>query len=177
MNERKEGNSYFALGKKRRRHRRAHQIPGSPSLEEQLLDHVDDQADGPHEYTLVKKRRQPRSVPTGRTKRPKKQGVGHPVGRPGIGHRTIIDIHLEVLNECQKGDLHSTKEDFLTILVDEFMGSEFMEEEKVQGSDSTFRVDVPEERVPSSDSEFRVHVSKEDFPSSGFGFRERRLCS
>ncbi|ANQ08392.1 SICA antigen [Plasmodium coatneyi] len=48
----------------------------------------------------------------------------------------IIDIHLEVLNECEKGDLHSTKEDFFEILVQEFMGSELIKEEKVPSSDS-----------------------------------------
>ncbi|ANQ07759.1 SICA antigen [Plasmodium coatneyi] len=141
---------YFALAGKRRRYKRAHKIPGPPALGEKLLAHVDDQADGPYEYTLVKERRQPRSAPTGRTKRPKKRGVD---GR--VCHRTIIDIHLEVLDECQKEDLHSTKEDFLKILVEEFMGCVFMEQGKVA------KEDVPKEQVQSSDS----------------GFREERLCS
>ncbi|ANQ07311.1 Uncharacterized protein PCOAH_00019240 [Plasmodium coatneyi] len=114
---------------------------------QQLVDDVDDQ-DGPHEYTLVKERKQPRSVPT-RTKRPKKR-VGRRTGRPVVGRRTIIDIHLEVLDECQNGDTNLTKQDFFEILVKEFMGSEFIEEEN-----------VPEEQVPSSYS----------------GFREGRLCS
>ncbi|ANQ08248.1 SICA antigen, partial [Plasmodium coatneyi] len=108
---------YFGiLRKTRKRYRRAHQIRG-PSLEQKIVDHVDQ--DGP-----------------------------------------------QVLNECQKGDLHSTKEDFFEILVQEFMGSEFMKEEN-----------VPKEQVPSSDSGFRVHVPKEDFlkedvPSSDSAFRE-----
>ncbi|ANQ07731.1 SICA-like antigen [Plasmodium coatneyi] len=137
---------YFALpGKRRKRYGRAHQVRGPPPLEEQLPDHVDDQ-DGPHEYTLVKKRRQPRSVPTRR-----KEKVGKHVGRRGVGRRRmIIDIHLEVLDEYQREDLHSTKEDFLKIIVQEFMGCEFIEEEN-----------VPKEQAPSSDS----------------GFREGRLCS
>ncbi|ANQ06305.1 SICA antigen [Plasmodium coatneyi] len=109
---------------------RTHRVRGPPSLEEQLPDHVNDQADGPHEYTLVKKRRQPRSAPT-KTMRPKKQGVGRPAGPRGVGRRTIIDIHLEVLDECQKGDLQSTIEDFFEILVQEFMGCEFMKKENV----------------------------------------------
>ncbi|ANQ05725.1 SICA antigen [Plasmodium coatneyi] len=131
---------YFFLGKRRKRHRRAHQVSGSPPLGE-LLAHVDDQADGPRAYTLVKERRQRKSTPTGITKRPKKQGVGH---------RMIIDIHLEVLDECQKSDLHSTKEDFLKIIVEEFMGSEFIKEEK------TREEVVPKEQVPSLYSGFRV---------------------
>ncbi|ANQ09274.1 SICA antigen [Plasmodium coatneyi] len=138
------GEGYFFLGKKRRRYKRAHQIRGHPTLEEQL-HHVDDQADGPHEYTLVKERKQARSAPTGRMKGPIKRGVSlRRAGRRGVGHRTIIDIHLEVLDECQKVDLHSTKEDFFEVLVQEFMGSKFIEQE-----------DVPKEQVPCSDSEFR----------------------
>ncbi|ANQ06603.1 SICA antigen [Plasmodium coatneyi] len=130
---------YFTLGKRRRRHRREEQLT-SPNLEEQHLDHVDDQ-DGPHEYASVKERKRPRSVTKGRRKQ---------VGKR-VGHRTIIDIHLEVLDECQKGDLHSTKEDFFKILVQEFMGSEFMKEEKVQNSGFGFREKnfVPKEQVPS----------------------------
>ncbi|ANQ07845.1 SICA antigen, partial [Plasmodium coatneyi] len=113
---------YFFLGRRRKRYRRTHQVRGSSSLQEQLVAHVDDQADGPHEYILVKERRQPRSTP---------QKRGKQVGKRGVGHRTIIDIHLEVLDECQKGDLHSTKEDFFEILVQEFMGSQFIKEESV----------------------------------------------
>ncbi|ANQ09708.1 SICA antigen [Plasmodium coatneyi] len=108
--------------------------------QEQLPDHVDDQDDDPHEYTLVKERKQPRSTPQKRGKQ-----VGKRAGR-----RMIIDIHLEVLNECQKGDTQLDQEDFFEILVQEFMGSEFMEDKN-----------VPKEKVPSSDS----------------GFREERLCS
>ncbi|ANQ08842.1 SICA antigen [Plasmodium coatneyi] len=140
---------YLFFGKRRKRYRREHQVSG-PTLQEQPLDHVD-QDDGSHEYTLVKKRRQPRSVPT-RTKMPKKQGVGRPVGR-----RTIIDIHLEVLDECQKGDKQLVRKDFFEILVQEFMGSEFIKEKNVPN------VNVPNEEIPSSDSGFAV---------PGLGFRE-----
>ncbi|ANQ10793.1 SICA antigen [Plasmodium coatneyi] len=161
---------YFFFGKKRKRYRRTHQVSGHPSLQEQIIDPVDDH-DGPHEYTLVKKRRQPRSAPT-KTKRSKKQGVDR-----HVCHRTIIDIHLEVLDECQKVDLHSTKEDFFEILVQEFTGSKFIEEEKVP------KEYVPKEEVPSSDSGFREEdlvsvecvpeedVREEHVPSSDSGFR------
>ncbi|ANQ06090.1 SICA antigen [Plasmodium coatneyi] len=153
---------YFALPRKRKRHRRAHQVSGPPSLGEQLLAHVDDQTDGPHAYTLVKKRRQPRSAPT-RTKRSKKQSIGRPV----VGRRTIIDIHLEVLNECQKGDLHLTKEDFFEILVQEFMGSNFIEEEKVP------KENVPKRSVTKEDIPVGG-VPKEQDPSSGFRVFQRK---
>ncbi|ANQ08072.1 SICA antigen [Plasmodium coatneyi] len=143
---------YFAfLGKRRKRYRRAHQVRGPPTLEEQPLDHVD-QDDGSHEYTLIKERKPP-SIPI---KRMKKQGLGRRPGRRrGVRRRMIIDIHLEVLDECQREYLHSKKEDFFEILVQEFMGCEFIKEERVP------MVDVPKEQVQCSDS----------------GFREEWLCS
>ncbi|ANQ08561.1 SICA antigen [Plasmodium coatneyi] len=146
---------YFGmLGKRRKRYRRAPRGLG-PTLGEQLLDHVDE--DGPHAYTLVKERK-PRSTPI---RRRKKRAVRHGAGpRGGVRRRMVIDIHLEVLDECQNGDLHSTKEDFFEILVQEFMGSNFKEGEN-----------VPEEQVSM------VHVPKEQVPSSDYVFREERLCS
>ncbi|ANQ07997.1 SICA antigen [Plasmodium coatneyi] len=162
---------YFVIPGKRRRSRRAHKIPDSPPLEEQLLDHVDDEVDGPHEYTLVKERRQPSSAPT-KTKRSKKQGVHLPVGSRGVRRRMIIDIHLEVLNECQKGDLHLTKEDFFEILVKKFMGSRFREEDFVP------KGDVPKEQVPSSDSAYKQEdfLPKEGAPIEKFP-KEQVPCS
>ncbi|ANQ06031.1 SICA antigen [Plasmodium coatneyi] len=145
---------YFFFGKKRKRHRRAHQVSGPHSLQEQIIDPVDDQDDDPHEYTLVKERKQPRYVPK-RTKRPKEQGVGH-----RVGCRTIIDIHLEVLDECQEGNTQLFQKDFFEILVQEFMGLEFMKEEKVP-EEQVSMVEVTKEQVPSSDSGFR----EEDFVS------------
>ncbi|ANQ06039.1 SICA antigen [Plasmodium coatneyi] len=141
--------NYFFLGKERRRYKRAHQVSALPPSEEQLLDHVDQP--GPHEYTLVKERKQSRSVPTGRTKRLKKLGALQ---------RTIIDIHLEVLDEYQKGEVHLMKEEFFEILVQEFMGSEFIKDKNVP------KEDFLKEQVPSSDSEFREDdfVPKEGIP-------------
>ncbi|ANQ05971.1 SICA antigen [Plasmodium coatneyi] len=77
----------------------------------------------------------------------------------------IIDIHLEVLDECQKGETQFLKEDFFEILVQEFMGSKFIKGEK----NSSFRVPeegVPKEQVPSLDSWFREEdsVPTEDVP-------------
>ncbi|ANQ08658.1 SICA antigen [Plasmodium coatneyi] len=174
---------YFAfLGKRRKRYRRAHQVNG-PTIQEQLLAYVEE--GGPHEYYIVKERK-PRSTPM---KRRKKRGVRRRAGRCGVRRRMIIDIHLEVLNECQKGDLHSKKEDFFKILVQEFMGSEFIKEEpvpqeQVQDSCSAFRVNFPMEQVPSSDSGFseedfipKEDVPVEQVPCSDSGFRGGRLCS
>ncbi|CAA9990466.1 SICAvar, type I [Plasmodium knowlesi strain H] len=130
---------YFGpLGKGGARFRRSPaDIPG-PSVQEQLLDHVEEA--GPHEYRLVKERK-PRSVPA-RTKR------SGPVNR-----RTIIEIHFEVLDECQKGDTQLNQKDFLELLVREFMGSELMEEEQVPKEEVLMEnvpmQNVPMERVPS----------------------------
>ncbi|ANQ06249.1 SICA antigen [Plasmodium coatneyi] len=176
---------YFGLPGKRKRYKRAHKVRGPPSLEEQIIDRAMDHS-GPHEYTLVKERRQPRSVPTGTKSRKKRDGH-----RRGVRRRMIIDIHLEVLNECQKGDLHLTKEDFFEILVRQFMGSEFIKQGNVPSLDSGFREKdvVPmegvfKEQVQSSDSGFRDEdfvleegVSKEHVPSSDSGFGDEDFVS
>ncbi|SBO25695.1 SICAvar, type I [Plasmodium knowlesi strain H] len=135
---------YFGpLGKGGARFRRSPtEIPG-PSVQEQVLDHVEEA--GPHEYQLVKERK-PRSVPT-RTKRS---------GR--VNRRTIIEIHFEVLDECQKGDTQLNQKDFLELLVQEFMGSEFMKEEQVPKEDVLMEP-VPMELVPI-----------EEVPNLGSGF-------
>ncbi|OTN65055.1 SICAvar type I [Plasmodium knowlesi] len=122
---------YFGpLGKGGQRFRRSPAQVSRPSVQEQLLDHVEEA--GPHEYQLVKERK-PRSAPT-RTKRS---------GR--VNRRTIIEIHFEVLDECQKGDTQLNQKDFLELLIREFMESELMEEEQ-----------VPKEEVPSLGSVFMV---------------------
>ncbi|ANQ07053.1 SICA antigen [Plasmodium coatneyi] len=147
---------YFGmLRKARKRYRRAYQIHGPPSLEEQIMDHGMDQS-GPHGYTLVKQRN-PRSTPRGRRK---KRAVGRRrAGRRGVRRRMIIDIHLEVLDECDKGDLHSKKEEFFEILVQEFMDPKFMKEENVHNEQVPME-DAPKEQVLCSDSSFRVDVPK-----------------
>ncbi|CAA9990302.1 SICAvar, type I [Plasmodium knowlesi strain H] len=134
---------YFGpLGKGGSRFRRSPAQASRPSVQEQLLDHV--QQDSSHEYQLVKERK-PRSAPT-RTKR------SGPVNR-----RTIIEIHFEVLDECQKGDTQLNQKDFLELLVQEFMGSEFMEEEQ-----------VPKELVPMEGVPMEL-VPIEEVPSLGSG--------
>ncbi|ANQ10787.1 SICA antigen [Plasmodium coatneyi] len=66
--------------------------------------------------------------------------AGIPDGRTS-GSKASAPKSPEVLDECQKGDLHSTKEDFFEILVREFMGRNFIEEEN-----------VPEEHVSMVDA-------------------------
>ncbi|ANQ08152.1 SICA antigen [Plasmodium coatneyi] len=164
---------YFGvLRKTRKRYRRAYQVRG-PSLEQQIVDHV--VQDGPHEYYIVKERK-PRSTPI---KGRKKRHAGRRAGgrRRRVRRRMIIDIHLEVLDECQKGDLHSKKEDFFEILVQVFMGSEFIKEENIPKEQVSI-VDVPKEEVRGSDSGLgKEDVPKEQVPTSSSGFREGRVCS
>ncbi|CAA9989825.1 SICAvar, type I [Plasmodium knowlesi strain H] len=140
---------YFGpLGKGGPRFRRSPgEIPG-PSVQEQVLDHVEEA--GPHEYRLVKERK-PRSAPT-RTKR-----------SGSVNRRTIIEIHFEVLDECQKGDTQLNQKDFLELLVKEFMGSELMEEEQVS-KEEVLMEGVPLEQVPIEE------VPMERVPNLGSGF-------
>ncbi|CAA9989445.1 SICAvar, type I [Plasmodium knowlesi strain H] len=140
---------YFGpLGKGGPRFRRSPgEIPG-PSVQEQVLDHVQQEA-GPHEYQLVKERKPP-SAPT-RTKRS---------GR--VNRRTIIEIHFEVLDECQKGDTQLAQKDFLELLVQEFMGSELMDEEQVP-MEEVLTEGVPMESIPLE------QVPMERVPSLGSG--------
>ncbi|SBO24890.1 SICAvar, type II (fragment) [Plasmodium knowlesi strain H] len=131
---------YFAQLRKIRLYRRAPlRIPG-PSVQEQLLDHVEEA--GPHEYRLVKERKPP-SVPA----RTKRSGLD-PAGGGRVNRRTIIKIHFELVDECQKGNTKLTQNDFLELLVREFMGSEFMEEEEQVSKEEVLMEGVPMESVP-----------------------------
>ncbi|CAA9989325.1 SICAvar, type I (fragment), partial [Plasmodium knowlesi strain H] len=148
---------YFAQLRKIRLYRRAPlRIPG-PSVQEQLLDHVEEA--GPHEYQLVKERK-PRSAPT-RTKRSGRD----PAGGGRVNRRTIIKIHFELVDECQKGNTKLTQNDFLELLVREFMGSEFMEEEEEEqvSKEEVLMEGVPMESVPMEG------VPMELVPSLGSG--------
>ncbi|CAA9986642.1 SICAvar, type I [Plasmodium knowlesi strain H] len=140
---------YFGpLGKGGPRFRRSPAEIRGPSVQEQVLDHVD--AGASHEYRLVKERKPP-SAPT-RTKR-----------SAGVNRRTIIEIHFEVLDECQKGDTQLNQKDFLELLVQEFMGSEFMEEKQVP-KEEVLMEGVPMESIPLE------QVPMERVPSLGSGF-------
>ncbi|SBO26097.1 SICAvar, type I (fragment) [Plasmodium knowlesi strain H] len=131
---------YFAQLRKIRLYRRAPlRIPG-PSVQEQVLDHVDEA--GPHEYRLVKERKPP-SVPA----RTKRSGLD-PAGGGRVNRRTIIKIHFELVDECQKGNTKLTQNDFLELLVREFMGSKFMEEEEQVPKEEVLMEGVLMEGVP-----------------------------
>ncbi|ANQ09754.1 SICA antigen [Plasmodium coatneyi] len=155
---------YFFLRKRRKRYRRGYEGSGT-SLQEQIIQHVEE--DGPHEYTLVKERHPPRSAPT-RTKSPPKRAAGH---------RMIIDIHLEVLDECQEGDSKLVQQDFFEILVQELMGNEFIKEDSFP-KEVVFKEDVPKEQIQCSDSGFREEdfVHKEDVPMEDVP-KEQIQCS
>ncbi|SBO23447.1 SICAvar, type I (fragment) [Plasmodium knowlesi strain H] len=139
---------YFAQLRKIRLYRTAPlRIPG-PSVQEQVLDHVEEA--GSHEYQLVKERKPP-SVPA-RTKR----SARDPAGGGRVNRRTIIKIHFELVDECQKGNTKLTQNDFLELLVREFMGSEFMEEEEQVSKEEVLMESVPMEHAPILGSVFMV---------------------
>ncbi|KJP84884.1 hypothetical protein AK88_05483 [Plasmodium fragile] len=98
---------YFAyLGKKRRRtYRTVRDVP-SPPLDEEILDHLQRDAPPPpaYGYTMVT---QPAST----------CGRGRP---PRVNRRTIIELHLEVLNERESAEWDNVKDDYLQIVVQEF---------------------------------------------------------
>ncbi|KJP86078.1 hypothetical protein AK88_04269 [Plasmodium fragile] len=102
---------YFAyLAKRRRTYRTVRDVP-SPPLDEEILDHLQRDAPPPdYGYTLVRDRR-PASAAARRRR-----------GRrpPRVHKRTIIELHLEVLNECDAADWENVQEDYWKIVVEEF---------------------------------------------------------
>ncbi|KJP86100.1 hypothetical protein AK88_04291 [Plasmodium fragile] len=101
------GKSFAYLAKRRRTYRTVRDVP-SPPLDEEILDHLQRGELPPPDYgyTIVRDR-QPAST-SGR-------------GRPPCVHKcTIIELHLEVLNECEAAEWENVKDDYLQILVDEF---------------------------------------------------------
>ncbi|GAB69792.1 hypothetical protein PCYB_005410 [Plasmodium cynomolgi strain B] len=131
---------YPILFDKRRRYRRMHQM-SDPPLEENIFEHIEQAADLPpvsYGYTMIKK-----GHPRFSTRRTKK-GV----------KRTIIDIHLEVLNECQNGDSDLAKGEFLEILVNEFMGEIMQPEQELTEEENMGRNSLD---IPSCD-----HISNQE---------------
>ncbi|KJP85434.1 hypothetical protein AK88_04937 [Plasmodium fragile] len=105
---------YFAyLGQKRRRTYRIVRDVPSPPLDEEILQHLQRGHLPPPDYgyTMIRDR-QPGRLPAAprRGQRP-----------PRVHKRTIIDLHLEVLNECEVAEWENVKDDYLQILVEEFM--------------------------------------------------------
>ncbi|KJP84737.1 hypothetical protein AK88_05632 [Plasmodium fragile] len=99
---------YFAyLGQRRRRtYRTVRDVP-SPPLDEEILDHLQRGEPPPdYGYTIIRDR-QPAST-SGRARPPR------------VHTRTIIELHLEVLNECEATEWENVNDDYLQILVEEF---------------------------------------------------------
>ncbi|KJP89172.1 hypothetical protein AK88_01258 [Plasmodium fragile] len=103
---------YFAyLGQKRRRKFRTVRDVPSPPLDEEILDHLQRGELPPPDYgyTMIRDR-QPASAAERRPRHTR------------VHKRTIIELHLEVLNECEATEWENVKHDYLQILVEEFMG-------------------------------------------------------
>ncbi|KJP85437.1 hypothetical protein AK88_04940 [Plasmodium fragile] len=103
---------YFAyLGTKRRRKYRTVRDVPSPPLDEQILDHLQRGERPPppdYGYTVVRDR--PPALTSARARPPR------------VHKRTIIELHLEMLNECEVAAWENVKDDYLHILVEAFMG-------------------------------------------------------
>ncbi|KJP88402.1 hypothetical protein AK88_01854 [Plasmodium fragile] len=99
---------YFAyLAKRRRTYRTVRDVP-SPPLDEEILQHLQRGEPPPdYGYTMIRDRR-PASAAAGRR---------HP---RRVHKRTIIELHLEVLHECEAAAWETVKEDYLQILVEQF---------------------------------------------------------
>ncbi|KJP85749.1 hypothetical protein AK88_04619 [Plasmodium fragile] len=100
---------YFAyLGQKRRRtYRTVRDVP-SPPLDEEILDHLQRGELPPPDYgyTMIRD-----------TQPPSTSGRGRP---PRVHKRTIMELHLEVLNECEATEWENVKDDFYGIILEEF---------------------------------------------------------
>ncbi|GAB69462.1 Pvstp1, partial [Plasmodium cynomolgi strain B] len=132
---------FFGIfGRRKRRYKKIQQIEGKPPfLEQHILDHIEHaQEEAPwtqdgdtrsYVYRMIKKR-QPRFTQKGHLKQTVNQRRRKTI---------IIDIHLEVLDEFQTQDRELTREDFLQIIVDEFMQHEreFLEGKHTVGGHSS----------------------------------------
>ncbi|KJP85745.1 hypothetical protein AK88_04615 [Plasmodium fragile] len=145
---------YFAyLAKRRRTYRTVRDVP-SPPLDEEILEHLQ-RADLPppdYGYTMIRDR-QPSSIP----------GRGRP---PRVHKRTIMELHLEVLHECDAAAWENVKDDYLHILVHEFMGGNNM-------CTSSSDVCTPDDGLATHDSTTRdvttAHSTNRDLPIDSDG--------
>ncbi|KJP85190.1 hypothetical protein AK88_05184 [Plasmodium fragile] len=100
---------YFAhLAKRRRTYRTVRDVP-SPPLDEEILDHLQrgDLPPPDYGYTMVRARRRDKFADRRRR-------------HPRVHKRTIIELHLELLNECEATAWENVKDDYLQIVVQEF---------------------------------------------------------
>ncbi|KJP87305.1 hypothetical protein AK88_02985 [Plasmodium fragile] len=102
--------TYFAhLGKQRRRtYRTVRDVP-SPPLDAEILAHLQRGELPPPDYgyTMIRDR-QPGRLPARRRRHPR------------VHKRTIIELHLEVLHECEATEWENVKDDYWQILVEQF---------------------------------------------------------
>ncbi|KJP90002.1 hypothetical protein AK88_00171 [Plasmodium fragile] len=102
---------YFAyLGTNRRRtYRTVRDVP-SPPLDEEILAHLQrgDLPPPDYGYTMVRDT-PPSSAAERRGQRP-----------PRVHTRTIIELHLEVLNECEAAEWENVRDDYWKIVVEQF---------------------------------------------------------
>ncbi|ANQ09107.1 Pvstp1 [Plasmodium coatneyi] len=127
---------YFGLfGRQKRRYKRMTQIP-RPPLEEHRDGTDVTISYEPYEYILMR------------------EGKGHHLThtteiqqKEHVNRKTIIDIHLESVSECQNQNHESelmNKVDFLQIIVEELMRFKFMKEQSSGNniSDDSLRINV-----------------------------------
>ncbi|KJP86082.1 hypothetical protein AK88_04273, partial [Plasmodium fragile] len=135
---------YFAhLAKRRRKFRTVRDVP-SPPLDEEILDHLQrgDLPPPDYGYTMIRAR-QPASAAPRRGIRP-----------PRVHKRTIIELHLEVLHECEEAEWQNVKDDYWQILVEQFV-QELMRDEDTNNNIlgvSTSNHGLPGTHVSSTDS-------------------------
>ncbi|KJP84899.1 hypothetical protein AK88_05469 [Plasmodium fragile] len=136
---------YFAhLAKRRRTFRTVRDVP-SPPLDEEILDHLQrgDLPPPDYGYTMVMDRR-PASTSDRRRRR-----------KPRVNRRTIIELHLEVLNECEATEWENVKDDYWQIVVHEF-AQELMRDDDTNNTIldvSTSDQDLPGTTVSYTDSD------------------------
>ncbi|KJP85127.1 hypothetical protein AK88_05237 [Plasmodium fragile] len=143
---------YFAhLAKRRRTYRTVRDVP-SPPLDEEILDHLQRGELPPPDYgyTMVKAT-QPASAAARRGPRP-----------PRAHKRTIIELHLEVLNECEAAAWDTVKDDYLQILVEEFMGGN-------NTCTSSSDVCTPDDGLATQDSTTNAASPTRDTPTDADG--------
>ncbi|KJP84805.1 hypothetical protein AK88_05565 [Plasmodium fragile] len=139
---------YFAhLAKPRRTYRTVRDVP-SPPLDEDILDHLQ-RGDAPppdYGYTVMRAPRRD-TFADRRAQRP-----------PRVHKRTIIELHLEVLHECEATEWESVKEDYWKIVVEEFaqeFAKDLMRDEDTYNNIlgvSTSNHGLPGNNVSSTDS-------------------------
>ncbi|KJP85439.1 hypothetical protein AK88_04942 [Plasmodium fragile] len=140
---------YFThLAPRRRTYRTVRDVP-SPPLDEEILQHLQRGELPPPDYGYTVVRDRPPASTSARARPPR------------VHKRTIIELHLEVLHECEVAAWENVKDDYLHILVEEFMAGHntctsssnvCTRDDGLATQDSTTNADSPTRDTPS-DSE------------------------